>query len=81
MLYFVFNEELVCVLVAHDPSKDEYVCQIPIFPPFQSLQDFPESKLHTLLHAALCQVSLKFEVWVWRSYTGYYYILVVSNFM
>ena len=35
MLYFVFNERAVSVLVAHDPLKDEWVCQIPIFPPYQ----------------------------------------------
>lgn len=36
MLYFVFNESLVAVFVAHDPEKDEWVCQIPIFPPFRN---------------------------------------------
>jgi 2-polyprenyl-6-methoxyphenol hydroxylase-like FAD-dependent oxidoreductase len=38
MLYFVFNETTVSVFVAHDPLKDEWVCQIPIFPPFRSPQ-------------------------------------------
>jgi 2-polyprenyl-6-methoxyphenol hydroxylase-like FAD-dependent oxidoreductase len=38
MLYFVFNEHTVSVFVAHDPSKDEWVCQIPIFPPFRTPQ-------------------------------------------
>jgi 2-polyprenyl-6-methoxyphenol hydroxylase-like FAD-dependent oxidoreductase len=36
MLYFVFNESMVAVFVAHDPLKDEWVCQIPIFPPFRT---------------------------------------------
>ena len=36
MLYFAFNEALVAVFVAHDPEKDEWVCQIPIFPPFRN---------------------------------------------
>jgi hypothetical protein len=36
MLYFVFNESLIAVFVAHDPDSDEWVCQIPIFPPFQN---------------------------------------------
>ena len=36
MLYFAFNEGLVSVFVAHDPVKDEWVCQIPIFPPFRN---------------------------------------------
>lgn len=38
MLYFVFNEAMVGVYVAHDASSDEWVCQIPYFPPFQTLQ-------------------------------------------
>ena len=36
MLYFAFNEGLVAVFVAHDPERDEWVCQIPIFPPFRN---------------------------------------------
>lgn len=36
MLYFVYNETMVGVFVAHDPQADEWVCQIPFFPPFQS---------------------------------------------
>lgn len=35
MLYFVFNQAMVAVFVAHDPHKDEWVCQIPYFPPHQ----------------------------------------------
>ena len=38
MLYFVFNEKTVSVFVVHDPDNDEWVCQIPIFPPFRSLE-------------------------------------------
>jgi 2-polyprenyl-6-methoxyphenol hydroxylase-like FAD-dependent oxidoreductase len=36
MLYFVFNQALVAVFVAHDTENDEWVCQIPIFPPFRN---------------------------------------------
>lgn len=36
MLYFVFNQALVAVFVAHDTQNDEWVCQIPIFPPFRN---------------------------------------------
>ena len=41
MLYFVFNEQTMSVFVHHDPSRDEWVCQIPVFP-FQSLEDYSE---------------------------------------
>jgi 2-polyprenyl-6-methoxyphenol hydroxylase-like FAD-dependent oxidoreductase len=36
MLYFVFNEHVICVIVAHDCAAGEYACQIPIFEPFQT---------------------------------------------
>ncbi len=49
MLYFVFNERTVCVFVAHDPASDEWVCQIPMFPPFQSLDDYSHQALVQLI--------------------------------
>ena len=36
MLYFVFNENMVSVFVSHDIERDEWVCQIPFFPPYQT---------------------------------------------
>jgi 2-polyprenyl-6-methoxyphenol hydroxylase-like FAD-dependent oxidoreductase len=53
MLYFVFNEKVVSVFVSHDPDNDEWVCQIPIFPPFKSPDDFSKSELLRLLKAGL----------------------------
>jgi 2-polyprenyl-6-methoxyphenol hydroxylase-like FAD-dependent oxidoreductase len=53
MLYFVFNESLIAVFVAHDPEKDEWVCQIPIFPPFKNPEDFDKVTLQRLLRKGL----------------------------
>lgn len=53
MLYFVFNETCVAVLVAHDPSRDEWVCQLPIFPPYQTLQDYDTATLQKMLQKIL----------------------------
>eukprot|EP01035_Chromulina_nebulosa_P019032 gene19032-24852_t len=53
MLYFVFNETMVAVFVGHDPMKDEWVCQIPIFPPYQSLQDYSNEKLLSMISDGL----------------------------
>lgn len=36
MLYFVYNEEVVCVLVAHRFETGEFVMQLPYFPPVQA---------------------------------------------
>ncbi|KAK9842673.1 hypothetical protein WJX74_000512 [Apatococcus lobatus] len=47
MLYFVFNSEVVSVLVGHDLPNGELVAQVPIYPPQQSLEDFtPEVCQH-----------------------------------
>ncbi len=53
MLYFVFNERTVCVFVHHDPSQDEWVCQIPVFPPFQSLDDYSAGDLVKIVQQGL----------------------------
>ena len=34
MLYFLYNPDLVSVLVCHDIPKGEFVLQVPYFPPF-----------------------------------------------
>jgi 2-polyprenyl-6-methoxyphenol hydroxylase-like FAD-dependent oxidoreductase len=36
MLYFVYNAEVVCVLVAHRFETGEFVMQLPYFPPVQT---------------------------------------------
>ena len=53
MLYFAFNEVGVCVFVAHDPLRDEWVCQIPLFPPFRTAQDFDHTAILRVLRAGL----------------------------
>ncbi|KAG3120148.1 hypothetical protein PI124_g1035 [Phytophthora idaei] len=37
MLYFVFNKEVVGILIAHDFNRGEWVFQIPFFPPQESI--------------------------------------------
>ncbi|CAH0492627.1 unnamed protein product [Peronospora farinosa] len=37
MLYFVFNKNVVGVLIAHDLNQGEWVFQIPFFPPQESI--------------------------------------------
>ena len=44
---------MVGVFVAHDLDNDEYVCQIPIFPPYTSPSDFDEAMILKLLIAGL----------------------------
>lgn len=53
MLYFVFNPDVVAVVVAHDLRNGEFVAQIPFFPPHQSLErDFSRRQCAALLEAA-----------------------------
>ncbi|KAK0574663.1 hypothetical protein LWI29_026976 [Acer saccharum] len=40
MLFFVFNTEVIGVLVAHDLKQGEFVLQLPFFLPQQNLEDF-----------------------------------------
>lgn len=40
MLYFVFNPNIVAVVIVHNLKEGEFVAQIPFFPPLQSLSDF-----------------------------------------
>ena len=35
MLYFIYNKDVVCVLVAHHFESGEFVMQLPYFPPVQ----------------------------------------------
>lgn len=53
MLYFVYNRETVCVIVAHDLDAGEYVAQIPYFPPFQQSSDFTIDVCHQLVCSAI----------------------------
>ena len=57
MLYFVFNPDVVAVVVAHELKKDgagEFVAQIPFFPPTQSVEeDFCEARCAELVRAAI----------------------------
>lgn len=46
---------MVAVYVSHDPDKDEWICQIPYFPPFQS----PEVSVclfTTVCYYPLCRI-------------------------
>jgi hypothetical protein len=46
MLYFVFNQEVIMVVVAHDLKKGEFVAQIPYYPPQQNPEEFtPQVRL------------------------------------
>lgn len=69
MLYFVFNEKVVAVLVAHDIDRNEWVCQIPIFPPYQSAESFDESAIQRLLVAAMGCPSDSIRVLSTKSWT------------
>jgi len=40
MLYYLYSEELISVIVCHDLNIGEFVLQVPYYPPAQSLEDF-----------------------------------------
>lgn len=43
MLYFIYNKDLVAVLVCHDIRGGEFVLQVPYFPPIESLEDYKDT--------------------------------------
>ena len=53
MLYFVFNPDVVAVVVAHDLSRGEFVAQIPYLPPVQTLSDFTHGVCERMLRSAI----------------------------
>ncbi|KAI9915401.1 hypothetical protein PsorP6_008123 [Peronosclerospora sorghi] len=54
MLYFVFNQEAVGVVIAHDLEQGEWVFQIPFFPPQESiLWDFTPTQCKNLVRHLL----------------------------
>ncbi|CEG43188.1 polyketide hydroxylase-like [Plasmopara halstedii] len=54
MLYFVFNTDVIGVLIAHDLKKGEWVFQIPFFPPQESMAlDFSHTKCKTIIRHIL----------------------------
>jgi 2-polyprenyl-6-methoxyphenol hydroxylase-like FAD-dependent oxidoreductase len=50
MLYFIYSNAAVAVLVAHALKRGEFVAQIPFFPPNQLPEDFDEDKCIKLLN-------------------------------
>ena len=40
MLYFIYNRNIVAVLVCHDIDAGEFVLQVPYFPEVESLEDY-----------------------------------------
>ncbi|DAZ99351.1 TPA: hypothetical protein N0F65_005202 [Lagenidium giganteum] len=54
MLYFIFNEDVIAVLIAHDFQRGEWVLQIPFFPPQESIEaDFSPEKCKQLIQQIL----------------------------
>lgn len=49
MLYFTYHKHTVCIFVLHNSKNDEWVCQIPIVPPFQSLENWKKNGENALM--------------------------------
>jgi len=52
MLYFVFNPDVIAVVVAHDLRQGEFVAQIPYLPPVQHVDDFTPAVCERMLRSA-----------------------------
>ena len=43
MLHFIYNSQIVCVLVSHDVKGGEFVLQVPYYPLIESVADFKDN--------------------------------------
>ncbi len=48
MLYFLYNRDVVAVLVCHDIEGGEFVLQVPFFPPIESIEDYKKDQKRCL---------------------------------
>jgi len=48
MLHFIYNSNIVCVLVSHDIDNGEFVIQVPYYPPIETLDDYREDQSRCL---------------------------------
>ncbi|GAQ79756.1 Monooxygenase involved in coenzyme Q (ubiquinone) biosynthesis [Klebsormidium nitens] len=53
MLYFVFNEDVIMVVVAHDLRKGEFVAQIPFYPPQQRPEEYTPEVCRDMIQKAI----------------------------
>lgn len=50
MLYFLYNDDIISVLVCHDIRNGEFVLQIPYYPNIQDFKlDFTQEKCRQLV--------------------------------
>ena len=50
MLYFVYNEDIVNVLVMHDADEGEFILQLPFYPSLQRPSDYSNSELCEMIN-------------------------------
>ena len=54
MLYFIYNRDLISVLVCHDVELGEFVLQVPYYPPIESLDvDYTPEKCRELVEKTM----------------------------
>jgi len=61
MLHFVYNSNFVGAYVCHNLQQGEWVLQIPFFPPFDSIDDFTEEKVRSLITVGILNDSSEFN--------------------
>lgn len=44
MLFFIYNKDVVSVLVCHNIAEGEFVLQVPFFPPIETIEDYKDKE-------------------------------------
>ena len=53
MLYFIYNQQTVAVLVMHNAAEGDFVMQVPFHPPLQQFSHFTEKDFRGMIDAAV----------------------------
>lgn len=44
MLFFMYNDNVVPILICHDLDEGVFVMQVPFFPPVEALEDYTQAR-------------------------------------
>ena len=62
MLYFLYSESLVSVLVCHNIKEGEFVLQVPFNPPIQKMEDYTTSVCLDLVKKSVFSAKLRDDI-------------------
>ena len=59
MLYWLFNEDFISILVCHDIEKGEFVLQVPFYPAIQDMKEYTQERCLEIIKKCLFSKGLR----------------------